>query len=68
MDVKAGDTLIIPPGWVHAVATTAASLMVVGNFLLRESLTLHLEAWRIEVSTGLVRVAFVSFAHAVMIA
>lgn len=52
VDVSAGDTLLIPPGWIHASATTSAAVLVAGNFLLKDSLSTHLEAWRIEVRTG----------------
>lgn len=49
VDLRAGDTLVVPPGWVAAAATTAPAISVAGNFLLRDSLAVHLEAWRIEV-------------------
>ncbi|GAB4819180.1 hypothetical protein N2152v2_006226 [Parachlorella kessleri] len=53
VDLKAGDTLVIPPGWIHAAASTGPSVMVAGNFLLRDSLAVHLEAWRLEEHLGL---------------
>ncbi|KAI5280298.1 JmjC domain-containing histone demethylation protein 1, partial [Ascosphaera acerosa] len=35
VDLSAGDTMLIPAGWIHAVWTPADSLVLGGNFLTR---------------------------------
>ncbi|KAF7185792.1 JmjC domain-containing histone demethylation protein 1 [Pseudocercospora fuligena] len=37
VDLHAGDTMLIPSGWIHAVWTPATSLVIGGNFLNRMS-------------------------------
>lgn len=37
VDLSAGDTMLIPSGWIHSVWTPATSLVVGGNFLTRMS-------------------------------
>ena len=38
VDLHAGDTMLIPSGWIHAVWTPETSLVIGGNFLTRMSL------------------------------
>lgn len=47
-DVPAGGTLFIPPGWIVGSVTTAASTVVVGQYLRSDSIAAHLESWRVE--------------------
>lgn len=37
VDLHAGDTMLIPSGWIHAVWTPETSLVIGGNFLTRMS-------------------------------
>nr|OQO20641.1 hypothetical protein B0A51_13511 [Rachicladosporium sp. CCFEE 5018] len=37
VDLNAGDTMLIPSGWIHAVWTPETSLVIGGNFLTRMS-------------------------------
>merc|ERR1719282_580062 len=37
VDLKEGDTMLIPSGWIHAVWTPETSLVIGGNFLTRMS-------------------------------
>ena len=48
----AGDTLMIPSGWIHAVYTPEDSLVFGGNFLHSFSATMQLDIYRIERETG----------------
>mmetsp|Transcript_4351 Transcript_4351/g.12787 ORF Transcript_4351/g.12787 Transcript_4351/m.12787 type:complete len:531 (+) Transcript_4351:639-2231(+) len=51
-ELKAGDTMIIPGGWPHAVYTPSDSIAVGGNFLHPFNLSLQLEVWRLENALG----------------
>ena len=51
-ELKAGDTMIIPGGWPHAVYTPSDSIAVGGNFLHPFNLGLQLEVWRLEDAIG----------------
>ncbi|KAG7296873.1 hypothetical protein JYU34_019732, partial [Plutella xylostella] len=47
-EVSAGDTLVIPSGWVHAVLTPQDSLVVGGNFLHEYAIEMQLQIYEIE--------------------
>lgn len=51
-ELRAGDTMVIPGGWPHAVYTPCDSVAVGGNFLHPFSLATQLEVWRLEDSIG----------------
>ena len=51
-ELKAGDTMIIPGGWPHAVYTPSDSIAVGGNFLHPFNLNLQLEIWKLEDAIG----------------
>lgn len=48
VELLAGDTLFIPGGWPHSVATPVDSVVIGGNFLTGYNLTLQLEIWHME--------------------
>lgn len=48
VELLAGDTLFIPGGWPHCVATPVDSLVVGGNFLTGYNLSLQCEIWHME--------------------
>lgn len=43
ISVKAGETLFLPGGWIHAVYTPIDSLVYGGNFLLSSCILLQLQ-------------------------
>lgn len=49
--VSAGDSLIIPSGWIHAVYTPEDSLIIGGNFLTPVNIPTQIELARLEVRT-----------------
>lgn len=49
--LKEGDLFIIPSGWIHAVYTPEDSVVIGGNFLLLNSLEMHLKINDIEKKT-----------------
>lgn len=51
VEVKKGDLLLLPSGWIHAVITLEDSLVYGGNFLNLMSLGSHLEAYQLEMDT-----------------
>jgi hypothetical protein len=52
VDLKPGDTLFVPPGWIRASATTSACISLGGTYLRSSSLALHLEGWHLEEHLG----------------
>eukprot|EP00108_Taenia_solium_P008551 TsM_000600700 transcript=TsM_000600700 gene=TsM_000600700 len=48
--LKAGETVLLPSGWIHAVYTPMDSLVFGGNFLTLFSIPLQLHVYRMEVS------------------
>lgn len=50
--VRAGETVLIPGGWPHAVFTPEHSLAVGGNFLHSLALRQQLEVWGLEDALG----------------
>ena len=50
--VRAGETVLIPGGWPHAVFTSEHSLAVGGNFLHSLGLRQQLEVWGLEDALG----------------
>lgn len=48
VELLAGDTLFLPGGWPHSVATPVDSIVIGGNFLTGYNLTLQLEVWHME--------------------
>jgi hypothetical protein len=51
VEVAAGETLLIPGGWIHAVYTPADSLVFGGNFLHSFDLPLQLRIYQLETAT-----------------
>ncbi|KAJ2089912.1 JmjC domain-containing histone demethylation protein 1 [Coemansia sp. RSA 986] len=49
--VKAGNTLFIPAGWIHAVFTPVDTIVIGGNFLVMESLNTHIGIYKQEART-----------------
>ncbi|PKI83791.1 [histone H3]-dimethyl-L-lysine(36) demethylase [Malassezia vespertilionis] len=45
VQIKTGETMLIPAGWIHAVYTPRDSLVIGGNFLADYHVAMH---WRIE--------------------
>lgn len=52
VDLSAGDTMLIPAGWIHAVWTPENSLVVGGNFLTRLHYGMQLRIVDIEKATN----------------
>lgn len=48
VELLAGDTLFLPGGWPHSVATPVDSIVLGGNFLNGYNLALQLEIWQME--------------------
>ncbi|CAL4140098.1 unnamed protein product, partial [Meganyctiphanes norvegica] len=48
--VRAGETLLIPTGWIHAVLTPTDTLVFGGNFLHSHTIDLQLQIYEIEKS------------------
>jgi hypothetical protein len=51
VDLSAGDTMIIPSGWIHAVYTPSDSLVLGGNFLTPLHISSQLQIANIETRT-----------------
>lgn len=51
VDVKDGDTMIIPAGWIHAVYTPEDSVVIGGNFLTLRDFELQLQIVALEKRT-----------------
>ncbi|KAK6502031.1 JmjC domain-containing histone demethylation protein 1 [Arthrobotrys musiformis] len=51
VDLQAGDTMLIPSGWIHAVLTPEDALVIGGNFLTRLSLDKQIKIAEIEKNT-----------------
>ncbi|KAJ1814087.1 JmjC domain-containing histone demethylation protein 1 [Coemansia sp. RSA 2598] len=49
--VKAGNTLFIPAGWVHAVFTPVDTVVIGGNFMVMQSLNTHIGVYKLEART-----------------
>ncbi|RNA04854.1 histone lysine demethylase PHF8-like isoform X2 [Brachionus plicatilis] len=47
-ELKAGNTILLPSGWIHAVYTPSDSLVFGGNFLHSHSITLQLKIYELE--------------------
>jgi F-box/leucine-rich repeat protein 10/11 len=52
VDLHAGDTMLIPSGWIHAVWTPETSLVIGGNFLTRMSFKNQFKIVEIEKNNG----------------
>ncbi|KAF2670866.1 Clavaminate synthase-like protein, partial [Microthyrium microscopicum] len=52
VDLEAGDTMLIPSGWIHSVWTPEDSLVVGGNFLTKLHLDMQLRINELEKTTG----------------
>ncbi|XP_047501242.1 histone lysine demethylase PHF8-like [Penaeus chinensis] len=50
--VRAGETLFIPTGWIHAVLTPTDTLVFGGNFLHSQNIDLQLQVYEIEKQTA----------------
>ena len=55
VNLSAGDTMIIPSGWIHAVWTPENSLVIGGNFLTRLHYELQIRIAEIEKNTKVPR-------------
>ena len=55
VDLSAGDTMIIPSGWIHAVWTPENSLVIGGNFLTRLHYEMQIRVAEIEKDTKVPR-------------
>ncbi|KAI5304414.1 JmjC domain-containing histone demethylation protein 1 [Ascosphaera pollenicola] len=55
VDLSAGDTMLIPSGWIHAVWTPEDSLVIGGNFLTRMSYAMQIKVSKIEKDTHVPR-------------
>ena len=55
VDLSAGDTMLIPSGWIHAVWTPEDSLVIGGNFLTRLHLNVQFQVSEIEKTTKVPR-------------
>jgi F-box/leucine-rich repeat protein 10/11 len=51
VDLSAGDTMLIPSGWIHSVWTPENSLVIGGNFLTRLHLNMQIRIMEIEKNT-----------------
>nr|QDF21454.1 histone lysine demethylase PHF8-like protein isoform X2 [Brachionus koreanus] len=47
-ELKAGNTILLPSGWIHAVYTPSDSLVFGGNFLHSHSISLQLKIYEME--------------------
>ncbi|RUS19741.1 hypothetical protein BC937DRAFT_87004 [Endogone sp. FLAS-F59071] len=52
VELKAGNTMIIPTGWIHAVYTASDSLVIGGNFLHGFNIATQLRVYEIEQHTN----------------
>ena len=52
VDLAAGDTMLIPAGWIHAVWTPEDSLVIGGNFLTRTDFPMQFRVVEAEQATG----------------
>ncbi|EPS35587.1 hypothetical protein H072_10981 [Dactylellina haptotyla CBS 200.50] len=52
VDLQAGDTMLIPSGWIHAVLTPEDALVIGGNFLTRLSIDRQIRIAEIEKDTS----------------
>ncbi|KAI9789058.1 MAG: Lysine-specific demethylase 7A [Peltula sp. TS41687] len=55
VDLSAGDTMLIPSGWIHAVWTPEDSLVIGGNFLTRLHYGMQIQIAEIEKNTKVAR-------------
>ena len=55
VDLSAGDTMLIPSGWIHAVWTPEDSLVIGGNYLTRSHYSMQLQIAEIEKNTRVPR-------------
>jgi F-box/leucine-rich repeat protein 10/11 len=55
VDLQAGDTMLIPSGWIHAVWTPVDTLVIGGNFLTRMHYGMQIQINEIEKNTGVGR-------------
>ncbi|KAJ6262638.1 hypothetical protein Dda_3450 [Drechslerella dactyloides] len=52
VDLQAGDTMLIPSGWIHAVLTPEDALVIGGNFLTRLAIDRQIRIAEIEKNTN----------------
>ncbi|RPA85491.1 Clavaminate synthase-like protein [Ascobolus immersus RN42] len=52
VELSAGDTMLIPSGWIHAVYTPADSLVIGGNFLTRNHYVMQMKVHELERRTN----------------
>jgi F-box/leucine-rich repeat protein 10/11 len=55
VDLREGDTMMIPSGWIHAVWTPKNSLVIGGNFLTRLNYGMQIKIAKIEKDTKVPR-------------
>lgn len=52
VNLKSGDLLIIPSGWIHSVHTPEDTVIIGGNFLTLKDVPMHLRIYLLERETG----------------
>ncbi|VDM02037.1 unnamed protein product [Schistocephalus solidus] len=52
LHMKAGETILLPAGWIHAVYTPCDSLVFGGNFLTQLAIPLQLSVYKMEQEQG----------------
>ncbi|BHF71833.1 Lsd1/2 complex PHD finger containing protein Phf2 [Sparganum proliferum] len=52
LHMRAGETILLPAGWIHAVYTPCDSLVFGGNFLTQLAIPLQLSVYRMEQKQG----------------
>lgn len=55
VEIAAGETMFIPPGWIHAVHTAEDSLVIGGNFLSDCDVAMHFKVEELEIATRVPR-------------
>ncbi|KAI5481779.1 PHD finger protein 8 [Pseudohyphozyma bogoriensis] len=55
IELKAGNTMIIPTGWIHCVYTPSDSLVFGGNFVHSLDMAIQLRIYQIEINTKVPR-------------
>ncbi|PVZ99186.1 hypothetical protein BB558_004806 [Smittium angustum] len=48
-----GNTLIMPAGWIHAVTTLEDSIVFGGNFIVLETMQMHIKIYKMEERLGI---------------
>ena len=54
-DIRTGETMLIPAGWIHAVHTPCDTLVIGGNFLADYDVAMHFRIEALEIATRVPR-------------